>query len=62
MIYLVTATEINFIKELLEQLSGVADTAEYTEREVEEALEILNSLKPIKTEDYLSGEDNDRSS
>lgn len=56
MIYMLTATEVNFIKEVLEQLSLVADPSEYTEREVEEALEILNSIKPIKTEDYLSGE------
>ena len=61
MIYMLTFTEVNFLKELLEQLASVADISDYTEQEVEEALEILNKVKPINIKDYFNGEyKNDR--
>lgn len=50
---MLTATEVDFIKDVIEQLSSIADPSEYTDREVEEAIEILDKLKPYSTEDFI---------
>ncbi len=53
MLYMLTGTEVLFLKDLVEQLSGLADTSDYTREEVEMAIELLNKLQPVETEQYL---------
>lgn len=50
---MLTATEVVFIKELLVQLASEADVSEYTQGEVDQALELISSLEPTSTEDFL---------
>lgn len=50
---MLTATEIVFIKELIEQLSSLSEPSDYTLKEVEVAMELLNRLEPIDTEKFL---------
>lgn len=50
---MLTASEVLFLKDLIEQLASLSDASEYTENEVDEALELLEKVTPIKTEDYL---------
>ena len=50
---MLTATEVIFIKELLENLAVLADASAYTRNEVDTALELLNRLESIETEDFL---------
>ncbi len=54
MLYMLTGTEVLFLKDLVEQLSGLSDPSEYTAEEVEMALELLNKLQPVETEKYLN--------
>lgn len=50
---MLTATEVVFLKDLIQQLSALAEVSEYTQNEIDEALELIDSLKPLKTEDFL---------
>ena len=50
---MLTASEIVFLKDLVQQLAGLADPSEYTENEVDLAMELLNRLEPIETEQFL---------
>lgn len=50
---MLTESEVIFIKDLLEQLSSAADPSEYTQEEVNLALELLNKLQPISTDRYF---------
>lgn len=53
MLYMLTATEVIFIKELLEHLAALADPCDYTVNEVDTALELLNRLESIETDSFL---------
>ena len=50
---MLTSAEIYYIKDIIQQLAALVDSSEYTEKEVEDVLELLDSLKPTKTEEYL---------
>lgn len=50
---MLTATEIVFLKDIIEQLAVLADPSDYTQSEIDQALELIDTLEPIETEDYL---------
>jgi hypothetical protein len=50
---MLTATELSFVKELIEQLAELADPSEYTQNEVSLALELLNRIEPLETNAVL---------
>lgn len=54
MIYMFTATEVIFLKQLIEDLSSTADESSYTSHEIDQAMELLNNVTPIDTERALS--------
>lgn len=53
MVYMLTATEVLFLKELIEHLSALSDPSEYTWNEVETAMELLNRLESVETDSFL---------
>jgi hypothetical protein len=53
MIYMLTATEIVFIKDIIEQLATISEPSEYVKGEVTLALELLNKIEPVDTEKVL---------
>lgn len=44
---MLTAMEIQHIKNVLTDLSALADPSEYTQQEVWEAIDLLDKIKPI---------------
>lgn len=50
---MLTASEIVFLKDLVQQLSDLADTSDYTDREIDLAMELLNRLEPIDTDKFV---------
>jgi hypothetical protein len=49
---LITNSEINYIKDLLEEMTVLADPNEYSREEVVQACNLLDSLVEIDTEAY----------
>ena len=55
--YMLTATEVQHIKNVIQDLMALADASEYTEQDAHQAIEILNKIKPLDTEEVLLGLD-----
>lgn len=56
-VFMITAGEIQFIQDLLEELRTLADPSEYYDGEVEDAVELLQKLKEYDTQkvvDYFA--------
>ncbi len=47
---MLTALEIQHIKDVITDLTALADPSDYTRSEIEQALELLNKLEPIDCE------------
>ena len=47
---MLTALEVQHIKDVISDLSAIADPSEFTLGEAEEALELLSKLEPIDCE------------
>jgi len=52
-VFMITQGEIFFIKELIVELSALADPSEYIEGEVEEAVELLEKLAGYDLENVM---------
>ncbi len=50
---MITQGEIFFIKELIVELSALADPSEYIEGEVQEAIDLLNKLSRYNLEQVM---------
>ena len=53
--YMLTATEVLHIKNVIQDLLAIADPSEYTEQDVHHAIELLDKIKPLDTEEVLMG-------
>lgn len=53
--YMLTATEVQHIKNVIQDLMALADASEYTEKEAHDAIEILDKIKPLDTEEVIMG-------
>lgn len=42
---MITAGELRFVRDILEELCAIADPSEYLEEDIQEAIRILNSLE-----------------
>lgn len=47
---MLTATEVVFLKDLIEHLGALSEASEHTSNEVDLALEMLNRIEPVDTE------------
>ena len=52
-VFMITQGEIFFIKELIVELSALADPSEYIEGEVQEAIDLLNKLSRYNLEQVM---------
>lgn len=50
---MITQGEINFVKELIMELVTLADPSEYTEGEVQEAIDLLDKLSTHNLEQVM---------
>lgn len=50
---MLTASEILFIKDLVQHLADVSDLSDYTSKEIDLALELLNRLEPVDTDKFI---------
>ncbi len=50
---MITKVEINFIKEIIYELSMLADPSEYIEGEVQEAMDLLDKLSSHNLEQVM---------
>jgi hypothetical protein len=53
--YMLTATEVQHIKNTFQDLLAIADPSEYTEQDVHHAIELLDKIRPLDTEEVLMG-------
>ena len=52
---MLTATEVQHIKNVIQDLLALADASEYTGKEAHDAIEILDKIKPLDTEEVIMG-------
>ncbi len=52
--YMITASERQHLKDVIAQLMLAANPQEYNEEEAHQAIELLATLSPMDTEDFLS--------
>lgn len=50
---MLTATEIGFIRNIIQELTALADPSEYRREEVKEVLAMLKKIPPLETEVVL---------
>lgn len=53
-IFMITAGEVQFVKEIIYELTSLADPSEFFEEEVQQAYDILDKLTSYDTELLLS--------
>ena len=52
--YMLTATEVQHLKEVITELMAVANPGEYNEEEAHQAIELLSKLNAMDTEEVLT--------
>lgn len=52
---MLTANEVQFLKNVFQDLLAIADPSEYTEQDAHHAIELLDKIKPLDTEEVLQG-------
>lgn len=48
-----STNDINFLKDLLQELASMADASDYYKGEVNQAFELLDQLDKLSVEEYL---------
>ena len=52
---MLTAGEVLHIKTVIQDLLAIADPSEYTEQDVHHAIDLLDKIRPLDTEEVLQG-------